>query len=41
MRKLVWLFVLSWIEKSYLKKGDKVASCIVDCCIFIKEKIME
>jgi hypothetical protein len=39
MKKIVWFFVISWIEKNYAKKDTENSSAIVDCCLFLKEAL--
>ena len=39
MRKIIWIMVLSWIERFYAGSTKNNASQVVDCCIFLKEAI--
>jgi len=39
MRKRFFIAVLSWIEKIYAGSDRKHASCVVDCCLYIKEAL--
>jgi len=39
MKKVIWIFVLRWIERSYAGSDKPWSSEVVDCCLFIKEHI--
>ena len=39
MKQMIWIFVLDWIEETYLGKDTRSASAVVDCCLFIKDTL--